>query len=279
MASSGIIPLLLLHKDNTGCPVEAQGESGGAAGLRRAQNARLCGLVTWLIAVKCCDGCGLREDSGVHGVSAMRQHILVLTFLGLSCSLSAAYAQLVSFGVKGGIPITDPAYTNANSPRYTVGPSVEFRLPAHFAVEVDALYQRLSNNSTFSTISAGTSSVTSNYSSTLKSNFWQFPIIGKYYFGHEESRWRPFVGTGYELGSVWNHQKGSVTTITGTTSTTSPLNSNYRSPTMVGAMVNGGMRYKRGRFAMLPEVRYSFWGSNPYPIRRNALTFLMGVSF
>ena len=210
----------------------------------------------------------------------MRKQIAVYTFIGISLAIRTASAQLVSFGVKGGLSLTDPTFTNYHSPRYIVGPSIEFRLPAHFAVEIAALYNHTSTTSAF-TISPGPSAGTSNnYLTTTKGNSWQLPILGKYYFGSEQSKWRPYVGTGYAFGSTWYHQKGTTTMLSGTTVTgTTPIDSSYRSNTSVGALVAAGLRYKKGRFAILPEVRYTYWGANSYPIRQNAAAFLLGFQF
>jgi hypothetical protein len=63
-------------------------------------------------------------------------------------ALSAA-AQPVSVGVLGGVPLIDQTQTYGNpldhdeSRPYIIGPSLEVRLPAGFAIEADGLYQRI----------------------------------------------------------------------------------------------------------------------------------------
>ncbi|WP_321474331.1 hypothetical protein [uncultured Paludibaculum sp.] len=66
---------------------------------------------------------------------------------------NVASAQIVSLGIKAGVPLTDiprrqatPFFANSaliftDTGRWTVGPTIEFRLPANLAIEVDALFR------------------------------------------------------------------------------------------------------------------------------------------
>src|SRR5438552_9285058 len=61
----------------------------------------------------------------------------------LSFLPSLAFSQrLISFGVKGGVPLTD-ALSQSRSKNYVIGPMVELKLPLGFAIEADALYRPL----------------------------------------------------------------------------------------------------------------------------------------
>jgi hypothetical protein len=82
-----------------------------------------------------------------------------------------ARAEILSFGLKGGVPFNDvlnvtpqPTFPFVNSNRYTLGPAVELHLPAGLGVEVDALYK-----------SAGFRSATGDVSG----NAWDFPLLLK----------------------------------------------------------------------------------------------------
>ena len=61
-------------------------------------------------------------------------------------AIRTALAQPVSFGVKGGVPLTDAVEGDfggaSEARRYTVGLMIELRLPASFAFEADGLYRR-----------------------------------------------------------------------------------------------------------------------------------------
>lgn len=208
----------------------------------------------------------------------MKKHALHVLFLlaasGLAC------AQTVSIGVKGGIPLISPNTYNDESRRYIVGPSIEVRLPAGFAIEADALYQRVGSTNGYSYLQ-GTGSVT--YVSHQRGNSWEFPLIAKYYFGSGRKKWQPYLGTGYEFRTVGYHGTTSYSDTTGTNLLGGPQSgtytSDYRSTLGVGALVTAGMRFRLGRFAVSPEVRYTRWGSSENGLRKNEVNLLVGFSF
>src|SRR5437016_8731778 len=86
-------------------------------------------------------------------------------------------AQPVSVGVKAGIPLNDALSVRPSAAlqyledthRYTVGPFIELRLPAHLALEIDALY-RSYEYSQATRILLRTQSVSS----------WELPVLAKY---------------------------------------------------------------------------------------------------
>src|SRR5581483_6692856 len=66
-----------------------------------------------------------------------------LLLMGLALTVTG-WSQILSIGVKAGTPATN-GFQSGSSPyqrRYTVGPTVEVRLPLHLSFEVDALYRR-----------------------------------------------------------------------------------------------------------------------------------------
>ncbi len=217
----------------------------------------------------------------VHLGWPMRKYTVVfLSLLGCSFSVSNAQDQRVSFGVKGGVPISSPPGYNDESRRYIVGPSIEIRLPANFALEFDALYQRIGSSfyGSFSDPENGTAGA---YSSRERGNSWQFPLLAKYYIGSRTRTWQPFLSTGYALGVSWNHGEfqSSVTSGTPLTTQSNQGKSDSRSPLNVGAVLAGGVRYNAGRVALLPEFRYTRWGALTSATRKNQTHFLMGIAF
>ena len=59
-------------------------------------------------------------------------------------------AQPVQVGVKGGFVLTDSTrQTNDESRNYTVGPTIEFRLPLNFGIETGFLYKRIGTDAIF----------------------------------------------------------------------------------------------------------------------------------
>jgi hypothetical protein len=206
--------------------------------------------------------------------------------LGYSLFITTASAQWFSFGAKGGIPlgssttITGP-FGSDTSRWFTVGPSVEVKLPAGFAIEVDALYQRLRYSQNF--ISVFSDNILQNgIQSTIRTtgNDWKIPILAKHYFRPVHG-WQPFVSAGPELGMTWSHTTGLYNSIDYGTNTVNAINVDYsyRNSTKVGGVAAVGARIKFGRIGLLPEVRYSYWGRSAYPRPQNSVQVLMGVQF
>jgi hypothetical protein len=210
----------------------------------------------------------------------MKKHFLFLFFMVVFGS--NAVAQTVSVGVLGGVPLLDRAPGNDQSRPYVVGPSVELRLPANFAIEADALYQRVGNTPSFVSV-LGASQITA-YSVRQRGNDWEFPLLAKYYFKPVKLGWQPFVGTGYAFRTVGVHSSSTTTQIlanptVGTAQTVSS-SSDFRSALGVGVVVAAGVRFRAGHFAVLPEFRYTHWGGNSDNItRKNEAALMLGLTF
>jgi hypothetical protein len=175
-----------------------------------------------------------------------------------------ALGQPFSFGVKGGVPLTDflsatnggglGYFTTTN--RYIVGPTAELRLPFGLGVEFDALYRHLNFNSVsnssvligFQTVVPGQA-----YSSTT-SGAWEFPLLVKYRFPTRIVR--PYV----DAGVVWDKLSGLTQLTYGATpasSTSRP--SELRNNTVTGFAAGVGRRY--------PLALPQYFAGNPiYPL-------------
>jgi hypothetical protein len=215
-------------------------------------------------------------------------------FLVVAAGVRSAAGQALSVGVKGGIPLVDRMSSNDESRPYLVGPSVEIRLPAGLAVEADALYQRIGNTASFGfgstaiLVGSGNNLVSPislvspipQFISRQRGNSWEFPLLGKYYFRPRTSEWQPFVATGYAFRTVGFHDATTETNvdINGALHTLSFKN-DYRSSLGVGAVFAAGVRFHTGRFSILPEVRYTRWGSSDNQLRKNEAGLMLGVSF
>ncbi|MEQ1948904.1 MAG: hypothetical protein ABL995_17060 [Bryobacteraceae bacterium] len=182
-----------------------------------------------------------------------------------------AYAQSVSVGIKGGVPLTnglsDFSITSAGaltrtfseSKEYLIGPSLELHLPVGFSVEVDALYRPVNFTSIITVPNLTPAPTSDNVSS------WQFPVLAKYRFPF------PIIKPLLEAGPSFR-------------TTGSQLNwfSNR------GLTLGGGIEVKIGRLRFGPELRFTRWGSdaaaslgvlfNP-PSQKNQAEFLLGISF
>jgi hypothetical protein len=196
----------------------------------------------------------------------------LVVFLGLlSCSGPAAFAQgFLSFGIKGGVPLTDAfsdyrpmevdviVHSFSSSRNYVIGPAAELKLPLGFSVEADALYRPLNLTVDRQTLPQPV------VHSVNDINSWEFPILGKYHFLHT-----PIVKPYVEAGPVFR----------AVGSGTSGLSKD-------GFAMGGGVDIKLLVVRVTPEIRYSRWGSDAAapslfasPSNLNQAEFLIGVSF
>jgi hypothetical protein len=192
-------------------------------------------------------------------------------------SASGGFAQAVSVGLLGGVPLTTAPGSNDESKRYVIGPSVEVRLPAEFAVEVDALYRRTGSSSAFYTQQDPSAPIRAYYY-RQRGNSWEFPILGKYYFRSRTARWQPFLATGYAFHKTWQETEVSILSATPLRNSTGTGHS--QSPLNVGATAAAGVRIRAGRLSVVPQFRYTRWGgaydqTNP----KNRVDFLLGIRF
>src|SRR5438874_8210164 len=97
------------------------------------------------------------EGTGIAGPESMIR-ILFLLAAGLSISTWALSAQdlthSITLGVKAGTVLSDTSFSNSiysavESGKWSGGPSIEFRLPYRFSLEVDALYQSQRQTATY----------------------------------------------------------------------------------------------------------------------------------
>jgi hypothetical protein len=201
-------------------------------------------------------------------------------------------AQSLSVGIKGGIPFTDTidgsGGVRSEEKKYTVGPMLEIGLPLSFAVEVDALYKRVG----YSTIDAAFGTT---FTSRVRANSWEFPLLAKYYLPGHELPVRPFVEVGYVGRRLFGAE--GVFSAFGQDILGNPVNSSARdsgssllrdNPTH-GVVVGGGARLKLGPLRISPEIRYTHWGGQPFQrdgahgffldSSQNQAEFLLGLSF
>lgn len=173
--------------------------------------------------------------------------------------VTPAECQLISFGLKGGVPAAS-AFSNASdgnttardyTRRYTVGPTVELHLARRFSFEVDALYRR--NGFAYTTFQTFYYPVPPSYEINVYSFFrstindWQLPILAKYEARSGLSR--PFV----DGGLVYRHVSGAAST------NVPPDHSSA-----AGIALGGGISFKLGQFRIAPEIRYTHWPTPPY---------------
>lgn len=160
-------------------------------------------------------------------------------------------AQLIDWGVKGGVPFNDAVKAagtfSSNFSRWTVGPVVEVNLPAGLGLEFDALYRRTG----YST------------SSAYNSGSIEFPLLVKYKFPGTLARM--YVDGGFAFRHI-----GDI-----------PLLQDANSK---GLVFGAGFRYDLKLIKISPELRYTRWGNEPFSYTdlksaRNQMEFLIGITF
>ena len=178
--------------------------------------------------------------------------------LCLLIAAGAAFPQLVSFGVKGGAPVTALVKSNAgfSNGNYTVGPTVELHLPFHLSLELDALYR---------SINYGGNPVNPGQSS---GSAWEFPLLAKYRFA------RPFVSPFLDIGVAFN-------TLTGLGNI-----GNLTKSGADGIVVGGGLEGKFLFIRVAPELRYTHWRTANIQLpngasasNQNQFEALVGITF
>lgn len=197
----------------------------------------------------------------------------ILASFSLTLFSSLAFGQhLLSVGVKGGVPLTDPlsdkTFTSvdvvtrvfSDSKNYVVGPMVELNLPLGFAVEADALYRPLSLTTETRVIPRPPTSL------SVDVHSMEFPILAKYHFLHT-----PIVKPYVEAGPIFRYVASKVSSLSKS-----------------GFALGAGVDFKLLVVRVTPELRYSHWGSDSVatlrslslpPSHQSQAEFLIGLSF
>jgi hypothetical protein len=168
-----------------------------------------------------------------------------------------AFGQSIAIGVKGGVPFNDAFDTSGiwsgESKSWTVGPTVELRLPFGLGAEFDALYRKV-----------GFRSQTGFGQSLDTASQWQFPLLGKFRF--PSILLHPYV----DGGVVFNK-----------------LSFPYKFGPTAGGVVGFGGELKFGKLRIGPEIRYTRWGSGPTyaasqgqaDFNQNQVDLLVGITW
>ena len=202
-----------------------------------------------------------------------------------------AFSQLVSFGVKGGVPLTDfvnaASGTNAagfidfatHTNRYIIGATGELHLPLHLSVEVDVLFRHFNYDET----QGGSTVSTSN----TRGNAWEFPLLGKYRFGPKLVH--PFVDAGVVFDSLQGLSqtvKSAITSGTALVTNSSGTPSQLVHSTVRGYVFGAGIDIKFLVIHIQPEIRYTRWGAEHFfdpsgllHSNQNQGEFLLGIEF
>jgi opacity protein-like surface antigen len=193
----------------------------------------------------------------------------------------AANAQLIGAGLKFGAPLTEakvafnPSNAFESDATYIVGPQFELRLPAGFAIELDALYTDLKLKPTSIAATALGLNV-------FDADSWEFPVLGKKKFG--SGALRPFVGIGASFRRLSNI-KNIGNFIVGSDASTNP--DDYEGRNSTGFVIGAGLEIRALFIKLSPEIRFTRWGTkslgegvrNVFRLSENQGQVLIGISF
>ncbi len=196
-------------------------------------------------------------------------------------SAKSLFSRL-SYGVTGGIELTgngSDSITHYESRRYAIGPSVEFGISDRVGIQFNPLYRRLGYSQFFGKNAPLVTSFDRN-----RTNEWQFPVIGKYYWGNRERVWRIFTGAGYAWETEGRTTYAAVTVIDPMTErpVTTSGNGYVRSTNWAGSVFEGGVQIQKARLRFAPEFRYTHWGGGGTGLvnrNRNQSEFLLNIHF
>lgn len=178
---------------------------------------------------------------------------------------AAAAAQPISAGLKFGVPLNDafsvqspnPLSYVAQTQRYTVGPFIELRLPAHLAIEIDALYRRY-----------GYQTAPLFSRAPVRASSWEFPVLGKYRLFSGPVQ--PYIEGGVAFSRL----------------TDIPQVLELSSRNNYGVVAGAGIELRLGFARISPEIRYTGWTRRFFDSpgdylqsNRNQATVLVGISF
>ncbi|MCE5311063.1 MAG: PorT family protein [Acidobacteriales bacterium] len=204
----------------------------------------------------------------------MRNLIAGVLLLAVACTVLSAPAAVaakvpsIEFGLKAGVPLTAlmTAASNGYEPRtrrYTLGPTLELKLPYKFSFEVDLLYKRMAY------LYPGP---ISRLSTPAVAGRWELPVLAKYRF--TAGRCNPFM----TLGGSWNRVTGS--------HSMGKDSIGLRHRSVLGLAIGFGVERRFGPIRVMPEVRFTHWTDRNFGVRDAALRsnlnqteFLAGFTF
>lgn len=211
------------------------------------------------------------------------------TVLLLLLSAAAGYSQYFTFGVRGGVPlsdafkVTDRSTFSSDTSGYTFGPTAELHGPFRLSLSLDMLYRSFEYESETLT-GTGIEQVSTGRRTTGRS--WQVPLMVRHRFWPLLS---PFVAAGVSFQRLSGlNQRTTVTTALDPqpqfSQSSEPVELQSRSST--GFVFGAGLEFRALLITVAPEVRYTRWASEPVRSAggglrsgSNQTDFLIGLTF
>ena len=216
-------------------------------------------------------------ECAMHRGRCMKLRVLI------PCALLplTASAQLLTFGVQGGVPAQTPLGRTNNKMPVVLGPTVDIHLVSGLSFSTGVLFSRTGNRSDNGVFLFPENSVTLTYGST-KSLSVEVPLLARYEFFTRRHSWRPFVTAGPSIRHTTIEENNLATVFSGSRLDVSGPQPGLRKTLRwnVDPAAGFGVDVRTGRFHLEPQVRYSYWGAGKNTIlRKNQVNFLLGFRF
>jgi hypothetical protein len=186
-----------------------------------------------------------------------------MRYLAVILLTGPIFAQSLSFGVKGGVPVTD-AFSTARrdsisyssvTRRYTIGPTAEIGLPLFgLRVEADALYRRIGWDS-----NRTATPLLEPFRSTARFGAWDFDALLKHRVG--EAGIHPYVGAGAAFRRFFTTRENFVFPGAPSRSITKQMTEEIHNKNIAGLVFSAGVELG-GALRFAPELRYTRWLMN-----------------
>jgi hypothetical protein len=209
----------------------------------------------------------------------LRLRFLLVSVVLLACP---AYSQRFSWGVKGGVPLTQffdsttsrigghlswDQYAGSTR-RYSAGAAAELRLNKWIELHADELYRRFGYASSSWSLDSGQGRESWGFS-TVKGNVWDTAVLAAHRFPKLH---RAFAGGGAVMRAIGPATETGVTGEYSLVDHSSSVRQYKDSPGDLHARLHAGIVASagievmaRGRFRVEPEVRYTHWVTNLNP--------------
>ena len=185
-----------------------------------------------------------------------------LTFLVVAAA--GACAQPIGVGLKSGAPLNDafsvrtpnPLGYAAEARHFIAGPYIELNLPAHLAIEIDALYRSYGYRAA------------AVQGSAVDAGSWEFPVLGKYRMFSGPIR--PYIEGGVAFSRL----------------TDVPRVIELNRKNNYGMVAGAGVELRLGFARISTEIRYNGWTRRFFDSpggylqsNRNQAVVLVGIGF
>jgi opacity protein-like surface antigen len=200
---------------------------------------------------------------------------------------SAALPQSLSFGLRGGVPltdafeVTDPSRYFSDKAPFVIGPGLEVYLPLGMSAEIDVLYRRAEYTSA-TTVDGQPQNVTR---ARTTGQIWEFPLLAKGRITRDMI-FTPFVEGGFSYRRLAQFRQRVVVTGQGGAAQVTGEPQEMTGRNSVGPTIGAGLEVKVPIVRLSADVRYTRWGSSDFESaisglasQLNQADFMLGIMF